>query len=264
MVKRTLLIVDDEDNIRNSLQRILRRDGYQILQANSGKKGLELLEQNPEIGVILSDQRMPNMTGTEFLTQARELSPDTVRMVLSGYTDLNTVTDSINQGAIYKFLTKPWNDELLRANILEAFEHFELKFENERLAQELQKINSDLEKRVAENTRDLVLNIHALETSQEVLECLPVGVLGVDDDGMVVLANNEASNQLNQNDVSLIGVLVESILPLEICQQIKLCLKGEETQISQIKFNKVNIRVTCRLMAQSSRAKGAIVVMMSI
>ena len=112
---RTLLIVDDEDNILAALTRLLRREGYSILRANSGKEGLELLKDN-HVGVIMSDQRMPEMTGVEFLSQVKDLYPDTVRMVLSGYTDLNSVTDAINKGAIYKFLTKPWDDELLKAN----------------------------------------------------------------------------------------------------------------------------------------------------
>jgi DNA-binding NtrC family response regulator len=136
MMGRTLLLVDDEENITSALVRLLRRDGYNILRANSGEAGLALLAQN-EVGVIISDQRMPGMTGVELLGKVRELYPDTVRVVLSGYTELNTVTDAINRGAVYKFLTKPWEDELLRANVEEAFQRYEMKMENIRLAREL-------------------------------------------------------------------------------------------------------------------------------
>jgi len=123
---RTLLLVDDEPNIASALQRILRRDGYRILTATSAAEGLELLALNA-VQVIVSDQRMPEMNGTEFLGRVKEMYPDTIRMVLSGYTDLKSITDAINRGAIYKFLTKPWEDDLLREHIREAFIHFEAK-----------------------------------------------------------------------------------------------------------------------------------------
>ena len=120
--KRTLLLVDDEASILTSLRRLLRKDGYEILFGNGGEEGLALLAQHP-VDVILSDQRMPNMTGVEFLRRVKIAYPDTVRMVLSGYTELQSITDAINEGAIYKFLTKPWDDEQLRANIAEAFRY---------------------------------------------------------------------------------------------------------------------------------------------
>ncbi len=122
---RTLLILDDEENIRRSLTRLLRRDGYRILEASCAAEAFELLATN-RVQVILSDQRMPSMSGTAFLSQVKEMYPDTVRMVLSGFTDLASVTEAINRGAIYKFLTKPWDDESLRAQVLEAFRRHEL------------------------------------------------------------------------------------------------------------------------------------------
>jgi len=143
MEERTILLVDDEENILRSLERLLRRDGYRILKAAGGEAGLELLKEHT-VGVIVSDQRMPGMTGVEFLSQVKELYPQTVRIVLSGYTELKSVTDAINKGAIYKFLTKPWEDDLLRHNIEEAFAHYELAHENERLAQELAQAKNEL------------------------------------------------------------------------------------------------------------------------
>ena len=118
--ERTLLLLDDEENVLRSLVRLFRRDGYQILTANSVREAFDLLASNTA-QVILSDQRMADMSGTEFLTRVRDLYPDTIRMVLSGYTDLATITEAINRGAIYRFLTKPWNDEELREHILDAF-----------------------------------------------------------------------------------------------------------------------------------------------
>ena len=101
---RNLLLVDDEPNILSALKRTLRKNSYTIFTAASGKEGLDLLA-NHEIGVIISDQRMPQMTGVEFLRKVKVLYPKTVRIVLSGYTEIETVTSAINEGAIYKFLS---------------------------------------------------------------------------------------------------------------------------------------------------------------
>ncbi|MES2262428.1 MAG: EAL domain-containing protein [Pseudomonadota bacterium] len=116
----TLLIVDDEPNNQSALKRLLRREGYRVLTASSGEEGLELLSVNA-VQVIISDQRMPGMSGSEFLGKVKELYPETIRIILSGYTDLSAVTESVNRGAVFKFLTKPWDDDLLRENIRDAF-----------------------------------------------------------------------------------------------------------------------------------------------
>ncbi|KRG64342.1 c-di-GMP phosphodiesterase [Stenotrophomonas humi] len=117
---RTLLLLDDEENVLRSLVRLFRRDGYRILAAGNVRDAFDLLAIN-DVQVILSDQRMSDMSGTEFLGRVKMLYPDTIRLVLSGYTDLNTVTDAINRGSIYRFLTKPWNDDELREHIRQAF-----------------------------------------------------------------------------------------------------------------------------------------------
>lgn len=124
--ERTLLLVDDEENVLRSLVRLFRRDGYRVLAANSVREAFDLLASNP-VQVIVSDQRMPDMSGTEFLGRVRDLYPDTVRMVLSGYTDLKSITEAINRGAIYRFLTKPWDDDELRGHIQAAFADHEAR-----------------------------------------------------------------------------------------------------------------------------------------
>lgn len=122
--ERTLLLLDDEENMLRSLVRLFRRDGYKVLTASTVREAFDLLAGN-SVQVIVSDQRMPDMSGTEFLAKVRDLYPDTVRMILSGYTDLATITEAINRGAIYRFLTKPWNDDELRGHIEAAFRSHE-------------------------------------------------------------------------------------------------------------------------------------------
>jgi len=121
---RSLLLVDDEPNVLASLKRALRREGYRILFATSASEAMQILATN-KIGVILSDQRMPGMTGTEFLSRVKVMYPNVVRIVLSGHTDVSTITDAVNRGAVYKFLTKPWEDATLRETLREAFERFD-------------------------------------------------------------------------------------------------------------------------------------------
>ncbi len=118
--KPTVLLLDDEANILNALTRTLRRDGYRILATESPQQAFELLATE-DVQVIISDQRMPEMSGTEFLRRVKELHPETIQIVLSGYTDLKTVTTAINEGAIFKFLTKPWDDDELRQVVQQAF-----------------------------------------------------------------------------------------------------------------------------------------------
>jgi response regulator RpfG family c-di-GMP phosphodiesterase len=120
-----LLLVDDEINVLALLRQLLHQEEYHILTASSAADGFKLLALN-EVQVILCDQRMPDMSGTEFLSTVRELYPDTIRIVLSGNTDLESIMNAINLGAIYRFYTKPWDDKLVRENIREAFKHYSL------------------------------------------------------------------------------------------------------------------------------------------
>lgn len=260
-MERILLLVDDEENIASALTRLLRRDGYQILRANGGLQGLEILARHP-VGVIISDQRMPGMTGTEFLSKVRERYPDTIRIVLSGYTDLNSVTDAINRGAIYKFLTKPWEDDLLRAHIQEAFLYHEMKRENARLTDELKSandalamLNADLELRVIQKTREAGLNLHMLRVAQEVLEHLPLGVIGIGEDGLIAVANQCAQNWFG----SVLGEEAVSCIPPELLR----CGFGENTapqaQIFVLADGRHG-RSWCYVMGHNSDARGGVLV----
>ncbi|ATQ79145.1 diguanylate cyclase [Massilia violaceinigra] len=123
--RKTLLLVDDDAHVLSSLRRLLRDDGYHILCAGSAAEGFDLLAQHC-VQVIICDQRMPDMSGTEFFDRVKEMYQDSFRIVLSGYTDLDSIMKAVNKGAIYRFYTKPWDNAVLRADLREAFRHYGL------------------------------------------------------------------------------------------------------------------------------------------
>lgn len=116
-----ILIVDDEELVLKSLQRVFRKEGYNLYFATNGQKALEIMEDVP-IDLILSDQRMPGMTGTELLKIVKEKWPNTIRVIISGYADFEAVLSAINEGEVYRFVTKPWEDNSLRALVRRALE----------------------------------------------------------------------------------------------------------------------------------------------
>jgi response regulator RpfG family c-di-GMP phosphodiesterase len=196
--QRTVLCVDDEKNILSSLKRLLRKEGYRLLTATSGPEGLKLFDENG-VHLVISDQRMPQMSGTEFLSVVKERYPDTIRVVLTGYTDVDAITESINKGHVYKFLLKPWNDQSLKLEIRQALDQYDLIQANKLLDQkvlqqneELKRINENLEALVQERTKELEIQNQALELSQAVLEGLPMPIMGVSAEGLIVLINREA------------------------------------------------------------------------
>ena len=137
METRTILFVDDEERILTSLKRGLMDEPYNLLFADSGKKALEILEHN-EVHVIVTDMRMPEMSGLQLLKIVKEKYPNIVRLVLSGYTQVGTLLTAINQGEIFKFITKPWKlEEEFKGVIAQAIEYYNLHIERDQLAKEL-------------------------------------------------------------------------------------------------------------------------------
>jgi diguanylate cyclase (GGDEF)-like protein len=122
--EKCILVVDDEENAVSAIERNLTLDGYRVLTAKSAAEGFDLLATN-RVAVVIADQWMPEMNGSEFLSRVRKIHPDTVRILITGRGELESVTDAINYGAIFKFLTKPWDDEFLRGAVGEAFRHYE-------------------------------------------------------------------------------------------------------------------------------------------
>jgi putative nucleotidyltransferase with HDIG domain len=161
MREHTVLFVDDEVNILRAVQRLLRNEPCRVLTASRGAEALELLASDAA-QVVVSDQRMPEMNGVELLLAVRDRHPDAVRMMLTGYTEMNVAVEAINHGEIYRLITKPWNDEELKATLRQAFDHYDLKSEIRRLNQvtreqnlRLQDMNRTLEAKVRDRTKQL-------------------------------------------------------------------------------------------------------------
>ena len=183
-----ILLVDDEVNITKALRRLLmEREGLEVLTANSGAQALEIIAEEQRVGVIISDQRMPEMTGVAFLNQARQLVPDAVRMLLTGYADLDASIASINKGGVFRYLTKPWDDSALLEAVDEAVRNYLLVAENKRLnalvlkqRDELQDWNTRLKQRVLDQTSQIrrksddlaVSNLHLRESFSATIESL--------------------------------------------------------------------------------------------
>ena len=148
MENRTVLFVDDEERLLGSLKRGLLDEQYNTLFANSGKEALEVLKGN-EVHVLVTDMRMPEMSGLELLRIVKQDYPHIVRMVLSGYTQIGTLLTAINQGEIYKFITKPWKlEEEFKPAICEAIEYYNLHNERDRLVAELEEYKAKVGEKV--------------------------------------------------------------------------------------------------------------------
>ena len=136
--KTKLLIVDDEVDNLDLLQRIFHK-GYRVIKAENGFEGLSRLEQEPDIGIIISDQRMPMMSGTEFLSQVAEIYPDTIRIILTAHTDVHALVDAINQSKVFKYITKPFRVDELTQVVQQATEiHKLLKLRTSKLRNDLE------------------------------------------------------------------------------------------------------------------------------
>lgn len=169
--KHIIMIVDDEEGIRRALKRLLSEIDAEIVMAADGSDALKMLEDcRPSL--IISDQRMPEMNGTEFLHRSQELAPDAVRVLLTGYADMEATVNAINQGAIKYYISKPWDDEVLLDRVRDTLDLQNIRDENRRLQiltkkqnKQLRELNQSLEARVEEQTAEIKAKHNELITS---------------------------------------------------------------------------------------------------
>ncbi len=236
-IKHTVLCVDDEVNILQTLKRLLRKENYQLLTAASGKEGLDILEKN-DVHLVISDQRMPEMSGTEFLAEIKDKFPDVIRIILTGYTEVDAITESINRGHIYKFFLKPWNDDNLKLEIRKALDQYDLIKANEHLTRTiirqneiLKEMNDELEEKVEKRTRELVLRNQALELSQTILENIPFPILGISEENIIVLENrNMAHVVFKHNRKIVIGDNLSDYLDEIVTDKVRLAITEDREE----------------------------------
>jgi diguanylate cyclase (GGDEF)-like protein/PAS domain S-box-containing protein len=259
--QRTLLLVDDEPNILSALKRQLRGTGLRILTASSGREGLALLDTEA-VDVIVSDQRMPGMTGVDFLRAVKTSHPETVRIVLSGFTELQSVTDAVNEGAIYKFLTKPWDDAQLRGHIQEAIGNKEMADENRRLDLEvrtanhgLAQANRRLEGVLRQQQEQIDRTGISLEIVREALHHMPLPVVGLDEEQVVVFAN-PAAHALFSGDGMLLGNAAGLFMP----QLLAALDQAGEGAACIAQLHGSRFEVGAHSMGKGTRSRGRLII----
>lgn len=222
-----ILFVDDERNVLRSLERLFLEEEYEIFTSASGQEALETLEQSGPFQLVVSDYRMPSMNGVEFLSEVCRRWPETERIILSGYADTAAIVSAINEGQIYKFIAKPWNDDDLLSTIREALERHELRNSNRRLVEalseandELKSMNDNLNRIVDERFKVAITQSRALHSFQAVLDVLPIGFIGADSYGMIVQCNRLGAEMLGVDQESLIGHDLSATMPPELIRKI--------------------------------------------
>jgi signal transduction histidine kinase len=176
--RHTLLVVDDEPDVVQSLRDLLRHD-YRVLGATHAREGLRLLHEEP-VHVVMSDQRMPEISGIEFLRRVRRDHPEVIRLLFTGYADIKAVIDAINEGNVYRYITKPWDPEELLTILHQAGEQYDLLKERQQLLDDLRLKNQELEQAndelsQANALKEAFINVasHELRTPLTILLALP-------------------------------------------------------------------------------------------
>ncbi len=232
-----ILFVDDEENILRSLVRLFADEDYSIRTAASGAEGLEIVQGN-EIAVVVSDQGMPQMRGAEFLERVKEASPDTVRIVLTGYADLNAAIEAINKGGAFQYITKPWDDDNLILSVRMAAERYNLVRENRYLTElthrqneELKRWSAELELDVQQQTIELTHKNKELVDINERLE-RNFHDFGVTISNLIELRDKTVAN--HSNNVSVLSREIAKKIGLDQAEVAAIAIAAQLHDIGKI------------------------------
>jgi FixJ family two-component response regulator len=191
-----MLCVDDEPSVLRAITRVFRTEPITILTASNGAEGLSVLRQNP-VRIIMTDYRMPGMTGVQFLEQAGAVRSDAFRILLTGYADVGAVSEAVNRGHVHKILYKPWNDDAMRLAVRSALDHYAKNEENHRLIEELAVRNEQLMALNKLLERKLGTGGGPSATLPErLLAEFPDGIVLLDRQGRILYANKAAMSGL--------------------------------------------------------------------
>jgi len=226
--RHTLLVVDDEPDVVQSVQDLLRLD-YKVLGATRAKDGLRILQEQ-EVHLVMTDQRMPEMTGVEFLGHVRGDHPEAIRLLFTGYADIKAVIDAINQGNVYRYITKPWDPDDLQIVIRQAAEQYDLLVERKRLLAELQVTNQELLK--ANEIKEAFIRVasHELRTPLAIL--YGITQLALSTPGLVqpwldwLRSTQKAAERLNR--------LVDQLTQMLLAGQFERPLEKRPTELAPL------------------------------
>jgi FixJ family two-component response regulator len=237
--KQRILVVDDEEAILETMT-FTFEDDYDVLTANSARAGLETLAAEGPVAVVISDQRMPEMTGVEFLAEVFERHPATVRMILTGFADMDATIGAINDGHVYAYITKPWEPDELKQVVRRAIEHYELARENERLVEELKGANVFL---------------------QGVIDELDTGALAVDAAGVVQAANRGAREYLglesDPSGIDLLAVLAGAGNQ-EVLEAVRRLGEAEAGAFEEVACQECGSRLRLRVHVRALEGAGGV------
>jgi len=253
----TLLCVDDEPNILNALRRLFRQDGYRVHTAGSGAEGLALLEREP-IDAVISDMRMPEMDGAAFLGQVRQRWPESIRILLTGYADVSAVLTAVNEGEIYRYITKPWDDTDIRVQVRQAIERKKLGEEKTRLEgvirkqnEELKQFNEMLEALVEQRTGEYRRAMDELGQSHEKLKSTFLTAIRVFS-GLVEMREGAAGHSRRVADLAL-KLARQISLPEPECQDVMIA--GLLHDIGMLGFPDVLFKKAFEALNREERAE---------
>ena len=201
-----VLFVDDEEGVLRALKRLFRRENLEVLTAQSGSEGLAILQERP-VHVVVSDQRMTGMNGTEFLKKVRNLYPATVRCILSGYAEMDSVVAAINDGNVTRFMAKPWIDDELKVVLRECIDIAEGYANDRRTRESLENQTFALQQERAQYADLLELQESLLRSSRDVLDHLPVAVAALDDLHRIIYMNRLFAGEFGQLPGAELGSL---------------------------------------------------------
>jgi two-component system NtrC family sensor kinase len=196
-----ILLVDDEQSVLNALNRFFRRNDYDVQICTSAQEALKLMEDSEPFHLVISDYRMPDMNGVEFLSIVRSRWPETVRIVLSGFADYSAIIDATNKGNIYKFISKPWDEEYLLNSVKEALN---LNSCSLRRTMQSRMLDEALAHMCSLESDGLVSQSQVLSVYHTLLDQMPVGLVGIDKVGDIA-SMNEMARRLLGLSVSPVG-----------------------------------------------------------
>lgn len=253
---KSVLCVDGEVNVLNAIKRLLRKEPYHVFYSDNSLDALEILK-NESINLVICDYQMPEMNGVELLEKARELQPDAVRVILSGYAEIHAVIESINQGEVYRFIAKPWEDEDLKQSIVKCLEQYDLLQQNKLLTEELKQKNLELERANKKLEQTVEFRTNTLQNTQNIVEQIPVPILGIGDDGVIVMSNMSYAQHFAEILPSPIGMNIAMVFPESLSEKI---LRGNNSSFDCLTestyINECPITVYVKQFNQADNSQG--------